>query len=88
MGSTSAFLCPKAVLIESAFKILFVEDRPGDVLLTREAFNDATVHINFHVASDGVGPRGNAFLGEFLKHSAKRGLRNYSPHGAKYVDPI
>jgi two-component system, chemotaxis family, response regulator Rcp1 len=35
-------------------EVLLVEDSPGDVRLTREAFNDAKVHINLHVASDGV----------------------------------
>jgi hypothetical protein len=34
-------------------EILLVEDSPGDVRLTREAFKDAKVHINFHVALDG-----------------------------------
>src|SRR3984957_15812078 len=36
-----------------AIVILLVEDSPGDVRLTREAFKDAKVHINLHVASDG-----------------------------------
>jgi chemotaxis family two-component system response regulator Rcp1 len=34
-------------------EVLLVEDNPGDVRLTREAFKDAKVHINLHVASDG-----------------------------------
>jgi chemotaxis family two-component system response regulator Rcp1 len=34
--------------------VLLVEDSLGDVRLTREAFKDAKVHINLHVASDGV----------------------------------
>lgn len=34
--------------------VLLVEDSPGDVRLTREAFRDAKVHINLHVASDGA----------------------------------
>jgi chemotaxis family two-component system response regulator Rcp1 len=34
--------------------VLLVEDSPGDVRLTREAFKDAKVHIHLHVASDGV----------------------------------
>jgi chemotaxis family two-component system response regulator Rcp1 len=33
--------------------ILLVEDSPGDVRLTREAFKDAKVYINLQVASDG-----------------------------------
>src|SRR6202161_3753145 len=35
-------------------QILLVEDSLGDVRLTREAFKDAKVHINLHVASDGT----------------------------------
>ena len=37
-----------------AIEVLLVEDNPGDVRLTREAFKDAKVHINLHVASDGT----------------------------------
>src|SRR6202795_4588592 len=35
-------------------EVLLVEDSPGDVRLTREAFKDAKVHISLHVAMDGV----------------------------------
>jgi CheY-like chemotaxis protein len=35
-------------------EILLVEDSPADVDLTREALEDAKVHNNLHVASDGV----------------------------------
>jgi two-component system response regulator len=35
-------------------EVLLVEDSPGDVRLTREAFKDAKVHINLHVATDGI----------------------------------
>src|ERR1700688_1363879 len=35
-------------------EVLLVEDSPGDVRLTKEAFTDAKVHINLHVASDGA----------------------------------
>ena len=38
----------------AAFEILLVEDSPGDVRLTREALKDAKMHINLHVASDGI----------------------------------
>jgi chemotaxis family two-component system response regulator Rcp1 len=38
----------------SPINVLLVEDSPGDVRLTREAFKDARVHINLHVASDGA----------------------------------
>jgi chemotaxis family two-component system response regulator Rcp1 len=34
--------------------VLLVEDSPGDVRLTREAFRDANPAVNVHVASDGV----------------------------------
>jgi chemotaxis family two-component system response regulator Rcp1 len=37
----------------AAIEVLLVEDSPGDVRLTREAFKDAKVHIRLHVASDG-----------------------------------
>jgi len=35
-------------------EVLLVEDSPGDVRLTREAFKDAKVLINLNVASDGI----------------------------------
>lgn len=35
-------------------QVLLVEDNAGDVRLTREAFRDANMSIQFHVASDGV----------------------------------
>jgi two-component system response regulator len=38
----------------TAIEVLLVEDSPGDVRLTREAFKDAKVLVNLHVASDGV----------------------------------
>ena len=38
----------------SPIEVLLVEDSPGDVRLTREAFKDARVHINLHVAVDGT----------------------------------
>jgi CheY-like chemotaxis protein len=34
--------------------VLLVEDSPGDVRLTREAFKDAKVLVNLHVAPDGA----------------------------------
>jgi two-component system, chemotaxis family, response regulator Rcp1 len=39
---------------EAFFEVLLVEDSPGDVRLTREAFKDAKVHVNMQVASDGA----------------------------------
>jgi CheY-like chemotaxis protein len=35
-------------------EVLLVEDSPGDVRLTQEAFREANRHIRLHVASDGV----------------------------------
>jgi CheY-like chemotaxis protein len=35
-------------------QVLLVEDNPGDVRLTQEAFRDANPSIRFHVAPDGV----------------------------------
>lgn len=34
--------------------VLLVEDSPGDVRLTREAFREANERVRLHVASDGV----------------------------------
>jgi chemotaxis family two-component system response regulator Rcp1 len=34
--------------------VLLVEDSPGDVRLTQEAFRDANTSVHLHVASDGV----------------------------------
>jgi len=36
------------------FSVLLVEDSPGDVRLTREAFREANGSVTLHVASDGV----------------------------------
>lgn len=35
-------------------EVLLVEDSPGDVRLTQEAFRDANMSIHLHIASDGV----------------------------------
>ena len=35
-------------------EVLLVEDSPGDVRLTQEAFREANPSIHMHVASDGV----------------------------------
>jgi CheY-like chemotaxis protein len=37
-----------------SIEVLLVEDSPGDVRLTQEAFRDANRSIHLHVASDGV----------------------------------
>ena len=38
----------------SVIRILLVEDNPGDVRLTVEAFKDAKLHVEIHVVNDGV----------------------------------
>lgn len=38
----------------SMIEVLLVEDDPGDVLMTREAFEEHKVHNRLHVVSDGV----------------------------------
>src|ERR1700677_4973325 len=40
--------------IGMALEVLLVEDSPGDVRLTREAFREANGSIHLHVACDGV----------------------------------
>jgi chemotaxis family two-component system response regulator Rcp1 len=42
------------VEIGMALEVLLVEDSPGDVRLTKEAFREANRSIHLHVASDGV----------------------------------
>ena len=39
---------------ETIVNVLLVEDSPGDVRLTREAFREANGSVQLHVASDGV----------------------------------
>jgi len=39
---------------ETSVEVLLVEDSPGDVRLTREAFRDTNPAIRLHVANDGV----------------------------------
>ena len=46
--------------VAGPLEVLLVEDSPGDVRLTREAFRDAKVHIKLNVASDGT--KAMAFL--------------------------
>jgi chemotaxis family two-component system response regulator Rcp1 len=49
-------------------EVLLVEDSIGDIRLTREAFKDAKVHINLHVAADGA--EAMAFLKREGRHAA------------------
>jgi len=39
--------------IAMPIEVLLVEDSPGDVRLTQEAFKDAKVHVKLHVVPDG-----------------------------------
>ena len=39
--------------VEREIQVLLVEDDPGDVLMTREAFEDYKVHNQLHVVNDG-----------------------------------
>ena len=41
-------------MIGSVIQVLLVEDDPGDVLMTREAFEDNKVANRLHVVSDGA----------------------------------
>jgi chemotaxis family two-component system response regulator Rcp1 len=47
-------MMPLIGTIATPIEILLIEDSAGDVRLTREAFKDAKVHVNMHVASDGA----------------------------------
>ena len=49
-------------------EVLLVEDSPGDVRLTREAFKDAKICISLHVASDGA--EAMDFLNRAGKHTS------------------
>jgi CheY-like chemotaxis protein len=51
----------------AAIEILLVEDSPGDIRLTQEAFYDAKVRNNLHVATDGE--EAMAFLRREGKHA-------------------
>ena len=51
-------------------QVLLVEDNPGDVRLTLEAFTDARVHLQMNVVRDGIEAM------DFLK---QRGAHNQSP---------
>jgi CheY-like chemotaxis protein len=53
----------------SLLQVLLVEDNPGDVRLTREAFKDAKVHLEMHVVGDGV--EAMEFLHRLGKYAGK-----------------
>jgi CheY-like chemotaxis protein len=59
---------PRAIGDEGRpLEVLLVEDSPGDVRLTHDAFRDANKAIRMHVASDGVEAMA------FLKHEGAYG---------------
>ena len=59
----------KVVEAERAhMEVLLVEDSPGDVRLTQEAFREANMAIRLHVAADGV--EAMAFLNHEGAHAA------------------
>lgn len=51
---------------EETIEVLLVEDNPGDVRLTREAFREVNRSVRLHLASDGV--EALAFLGQQGAH--------------------
>jgi two-component system, chemotaxis family, response regulator Rcp1 len=58
------------VLPQGCMEVLLVEDNPGDVRLTQEAFQECDVPVHFTVAADGV---------EALDVLNRRGLHMNSP---------
>jgi CheY-like chemotaxis protein len=54
---------------ERQVEILLVEDDPGDVLMTREAFQDYKLRNQLHVVNDGV--EAMAFLRQEGDHAGK-----------------
>lgn len=55
-----------------SIQVLLVEDSPGDVRLTREAFREANMSIQLHVATDGV--EAMAFLRKENPHAPRPDL--------------
>jgi len=53
---------------DGTVEILLVEDNPGDVRLTREAWKEARIRNRLHIAEDGV--EALAFLRREGRHSA------------------
>jgi two-component system, chemotaxis family, response regulator Rcp1 len=51
-------------------EVLLVEDSPGDVRLTKEAFRDANPTIHLHVAADGV---------EAMAYLRREGVHAHAP---------
>jgi len=53
-----------------SIEVLLVEDSPGDVRLTQEAFREADSRIRLHVASDGV---------EAMAFLRREGVHSHAP---------
>src|SRR5579864_7420312 len=53
-----------------SIEVLLVEDSPGDVRLTKEAFRDANPTIHLHVATDGV---------EAMAYLRREGIHVHAP---------
>jgi chemotaxis family two-component system response regulator Rcp1 len=51
-------------------EVLLVEDSPGDVRLTQEAFRDANRAVHLHIASDGV---------EAMAFLRRQGVHSHAP---------
>ena len=63
-------------------QVLLVEDSPGDVRLTQEAFRDANPLIHLHVAMDGVEAMA------FLRHEgAHANAASPGPYLARFEPP-
>lgn len=56
--------------MENELQILLVEDNPGDITLTREAFDEGKLHHRLHVVMDGV---------EALRYLRREGEYTESP---------
>jgi two-component system, chemotaxis family, response regulator Rcp1 len=54
----------------TSIQVLLVEDSPGDVRLTQEAFRDANSSVRLHVATDGIEAMA------FLRHE---GINTHAP---------
>jgi chemotaxis family two-component system response regulator Rcp1 len=53
-----------------SIEVLLVEDSPGDVRLTQEAFREADSRIRLHVASDGI---------EAMAFLRREGIHSHAP---------
>ena len=60
-----------------SIEVLLVEDNPGDVRLTREAFRAANNNVHVNVAADGV--EAMAFLRQEGPHARAPALSDKAP---------